>query len=170
MSKARIVWKNKMEKKNRTYHRRRYTTGKCTFIGHTSCSVLSNVPRSYWARACALSRVKCPHDLLFALSPFLFLSFSTHRLCTATTTVYVSWNSVSQTGISNRAFRKIRKRTINFSHERKERNILLPCEVKLVLIASIDPRDIPPRDEILFLSWRNYLISISASRNRVDFS
>ena len=48
------------------------------------------------ARACALSRVKCPHDLLFALSPFLFLSFSAH-LCTGTT-VYVSWNSVSQTG------------------------------------------------------------------------
>lgn len=59
--------------------------------------------------------------------------------------------------------------------ERKERKysppkqqILTSCEVKLVLIASIDPRYIPPCDEILFLSSGNYLISISASRNRAD--
>lgn len=59
--------------------------------------------------------------------------------------------------------------------EREERKysppkqqILTSCEVKLVLIASIDRRYIPPCDEILFLSSGNYLISISASRNRAD--
>lgn len=96
MSKARIVSKNKMEKKNPivspapVHNRKMYFHRAHILFCPFQCT------SQLLARACALSRVKCPHDLLFALSPFLFLSFSAH-LCTATT-VYVSWNRVSQTG------------------------------------------------------------------------
>lgn len=50
---------NKIRRRSRDSGNRRnrqYTSGKCTFIGHTSCSVLSNVLRSRWLEH-VLSRV-----------------------------------------------------------------------------------------------------------------
>ena len=91
-----IVSKNKMGKKNPTYQPAPVHNRKMYFHRAHILFCPFQCTSQLLARACALSRVKCPHDLLFALSPFLFLSFSAH-LCTGTT-VYVSWNSVSQTG------------------------------------------------------------------------